>query len=170
MNAGSSDTGRDYAAKYCDIAFVNTNRGDFDSNKAMVESYRRHAREQYGRELQIWSTTYAVQGETEREARDFWHEYVNEKGDWAAATNLVDTMGLNSQGRPPELLEKMKAHFIGGWGGFPLIGTAEQVVDGLAMLSRLGLDGVVMSWPRYIDDMRTFQRVTLPLMKQVGLR
>ena len=56
MNAGSSGTGRDYAAKYCDIAFVNTNRGDFDSNKAMIESYRRHARDEYGRELQIWST------------------------------------------------------------------------------------------------------------------
>ena len=95
-----------------------------------------------------------MQGETEQEARDFWDEYVNEKGDWEAATNLVDTMGLNSQGRSPELLQTMKTHFIGGWGGYPLIGTAEQVVDGLAMLSRLGLDGVVMSWPRYIDDMR----------------
>jgi FMNH2-dependent dimethyl sulfone monooxygenase len=170
MNAGSSDTGRDYAAKYCDIAFVNTNRGDFDSNKALIESYRRHAREEYGRELQIWSTTYVVQGETEREARDFWHEYIHEKGDWEAATNLIDTMGLNSQGRSPELLEKMKTHFIGGWGGYPLVGTAAQVVDGLAMLSRLGLDGVVMSWPRYIEDMKTFQRTTLPLMKQAGLR
>ena len=54
-------------------------------------------------------------------------------------------MGLNSQGRSPDLLQKMKTHFIGGWGGYPLIGTKEQVVDGLAMLSKLGLDGVVMS-------------------------
>ena len=170
MNAGSSETGRDYAAKYCDIAFVNTNRGDFESNKALIESYRKHAREEYGRELQIWSTTYIVQGETEQEAKDYRDEYIHRKGDWEAATNLIETMGLNSQGRSPELLEKMKAHFIGGWGGYPLVGTKEQVVDGLAMLSRLGLDGVVVSWPRYIEDMRNFQRVTLPLIKQAGLR
>lgn len=170
MNAGSSDVGRDYAAKYCDIAFINTNRGDFESNKAQIESYRRHAREQYGRELQIWSTCYIVQGKTEQAAKAYFDEYVHQKGDWEAAANLVETMGLNSQGRPPELLQKMKMHFIGGWGGYPLIGTKEQVVDGLAMLSRLGLDGVVTSWPRYIEDMQTFQRETLPLLKQVGLR
>ena len=170
MNAGSSGIGRDYAAKYCDIAFVNTNRGEFASNKAMIESYREHARKEYGREIQIWSTCYIVQGETEQEAKDYWNEYIHEKGDWEAATNLVETMGLNSQGRSQELLRAMKTHFIGGWGGYPLVGTKEQVVDGLAMLSRIGLDGVVASWPRYIEDMRNFQRVTLPLIKQAGLR
>ena len=79
-------------------------------------------------------------------------------------------MGLNTQGRTPEALHAMKMHFIGGWGGFQLIGTKEQIVDGLGKLSALGLDGVVVSWPRYIDDMRTFQRETLPLLRQVGLR
>jgi alkanesulfonate monooxygenase SsuD/methylene tetrahydromethanopterin reductase-like flavin-dependent oxidoreductase (luciferase family) len=79
-------------------------------------------------------------------------------------------MGLNTVGRSPEMLQAMKMHFIGGWGGFPLVGTSEQVVDGLAKLSALGLDGVVVSWPRYIDDMRAFQRNTLPLLKQAGLR
>ena len=170
MNAGSSDTGREYAAKYCDVAFVNTNRGDFDSRKAMIDDYRRLAREEYGRELQIWSHAYIVQGETENEAKDYFDEYVHQKGDWEAATNLVETMGLNSRGRTPDQLRAMKMHFIGGWGGCPLIGTKEQIVDGLATMSRLGLDGVVVSWPRYIEDMRTFQRETLPLIKQAGLR
>jgi len=64
----------------------------------------------------------------------------------------------------------MKMHFIGGWGGFQLIGAKEQIVEGLGKLSALGLDGVVVSWPRYIDDMRTFQRETLPLLRQAGLR
>jgi alkanesulfonate monooxygenase SsuD/methylene tetrahydromethanopterin reductase-like flavin-dependent oxidoreductase (luciferase family) len=61
-------------------------------------------------------------------------------------------------------------HFIGGWGGAPLVGTSEQVVDAMARMSRLGLDGIVVSWPRYIEDMRVFQRDTLPLLKQAGLR
>jgi len=170
MNAGNSEKGRDYAIRYCDIAFVNLNRGELSVSKAVIADYRKRAREEFGRELQIWSHAYIVQGETEVEARDYFDEYVNMKGDWEAASNLVETMGLNTAGRTPEMLRAMKMHFIGGWGGFALIGTKEQVVDGLAKLSAIGLDGVVVSWPRYIADMRTFQRETSPLLKQAGLR
>lgn len=169
MNAGSSETGRHYAAKYCDVAFVNINRSDIDASKAVIASYRKLAREEYGRELQVWAHGYVVQGETEREAKDYFDEYVHRKGDWVAATNLVETMGLNTP-RPPELLKALKMHFIGGWGGYPLIGSREQIVDGFAKLSEIGLDGVVVSWPRYIDDMRWFQREIHPLMQQAGLR
>jgi alkanesulfonate monooxygenase SsuD/methylene tetrahydromethanopterin reductase-like flavin-dependent oxidoreductase (luciferase family) len=170
MNAGNSEKGRDYAIRYCDVAFVNLNRGDLSVSKAVIADYRSRAREEFGRELQVWSHAYIVQGETEAEAKAYFDEYVNQKGDWEAATNLVETMGLNTLGRSPEMLRAMKMHFIGGWGGFALIGTKEQIVDGLARLSALGLDGVVVSWPRYIEDMRQFQRTTLPLLKQAGLR
>ena len=134
-----------------------------------VRLARKLAREEYGRELQIWGHGYVVQGETEREAKDYFDEYVHRKGDWVAATNLVETMGLNTP-RPPELLKALKMHFIGGWGGHPLIGNREQIVDGFVKLSEIGLDGVVVSWPRYIDDMRWFQREIHPLMQQAGLR
>jgi alkanesulfonate monooxygenase SsuD/methylene tetrahydromethanopterin reductase-like flavin-dependent oxidoreductase (luciferase family) len=170
MNAGNSEKGRDYAIRYCDVAFVNLNRGDLSLSQAVIADYRKRARDEYGRELQVWSHAYVVQGETEAEAKAYFDEYVHQKGDWEAASNLVETMGLNTVGRSPEMLQAMKMHFIGGWGGFPLVGTSEQVVDGLAKLSALGLDGVVVSWPRYIDDMRAFQRNTLPLLKQAGLR
>jgi dimethylsulfone monooxygenase len=170
MNAGNSEKGRDYAIRYCDIAFVNLNRGDLSVSKAVIADYRKRAREEFGRELQVWSHAYIVQGGTEAAAKAYFEEYVNQKGDWQAATNLVETMGLNTSGLPPERLRAMKTHFIGGWGGFPLVGTKEQIVEGLAKLSAIGLDGLAVSWARYIDDMRTFQRETLPLLKQVGLR
>ena len=64
----------------------------------------------------------------------------------------------------------LKMHFIAGWGGFPLIGNREQIVEGFGKLSQIGLDGVVVSWPRYIDDLRWFQREIHPLLQQAGLR
>ncbi len=70
-----------------------------------------------------------VQGQTEKEARDFYRYYVHEKGDWQAATNLVDTMGLTTGILNPDALKAIKEHFIAGWGGYPLIGTPEQIVD-----------------------------------------
>ena len=54
-------------------------------------------------------------------------------------------------------MEHLKEFFIAGWGGYPLIGTKEQIVDGLEKLSAMGLDGVLLSWPRYEERMREFK-------------
>src|SRR5579864_7108276 len=170
MNAGGSKKGQHFAAKYCDVAFLVFDPRDFESAKRQVESYRTLAREEYGREIQVWTASYAVQGETEKEAKDYFDYYVHQKGDWVAATNLVETLGINAQTLPAETLREMKIHFMAGWGGYPLIGTSEQVVEGLETLSKMGFDGALISWPRYIEDMRWFQKNTLPLVQQAGLR
>jgi alkanesulfonate monooxygenase SsuD/methylene tetrahydromethanopterin reductase-like flavin-dependent oxidoreductase (luciferase family) len=170
MNAGGSEKGRHFAAKYCDMVYVVFGTHDFDECKQKVEAYRSLAREEYGREIQVWSYAYLVQGETEKEAKDYYDYYVNQKGDWEAASNLVNTMGLNAKTLPPHVLQAMKADFIAGWGGYPLIGTKEQIVDGLTTMSKMGLDGTLLNWPRYIDDMRYFQKNIYPLVQQTGLR
>jgi len=64
----------------------------------------------------------------------------------------------------------MKERFIAGWSGYPLIGTREQIVDGLKKMSDMGLDGVLLSWPRYIEGMKGFMHQTYPLLVQAGLR
>ncbi len=120
--------------------------------------YRNLARKEYGRELQVWSYAYVVQGETEKEAQAYFDYYVNQKGDWEAATNLVDTMIANAKTLPPAVLAEMKKHFIAGWGGYPIVGTPEQIVDSLVTLSKIGLNGTLLNFPRYIDDMRRFQK------------
>ena len=170
MNAGGSPRGREWAARYADVAFVNMDSHDLDACKARVDAYRAIARE-HGREIQVWTNTYVVQGETEKEAKDFLRYYVDEKGDWEAAENLVSTMGLNALTFPPEVMQDMKRHFIGGWAGYPIVGTREQVVDTMLTLSRkVGLDGILLSWARYEDGMREFKEKTLPLVQQAGLR
>jgi FMNH2-dependent dimethyl sulfone monooxygenase len=170
MNAGGSETGRHYAAKYCDVAFVVFSTHDKDEMRKQVAAYRELARNEYGREIKVWGYAYLVQGETEKEARDFYNYYVHEKGDWVAASNLLDTLGLNAQTLPPEAFSWIKEHFVAGWGGYPLIGTKEQIVDGLKDLSDIGLDGTLLSWARYEEGMQEFQEVTYPLVVQAGLR
>ena len=64
----------------------------------------------------------------------------------------------------------MQEAFIQGWGGLPVVGTKEQIVDTLVTLSRSGLDGVLLAWPRYEEGMREFREVTYPLVQQAGLR
>ena len=143
---------------------------DMEENRAQVEAYRRLAREEYGRELKVWSLAYIVQRPTEAEAHAFYHHYVNELGDWDAAENVIATMGLNAKSIPPEHMQAMKERFIAGWSGYPLIGTPERVVDGLRALSGIGLDGVLLSWPCYEAEMTAFRDITYPMVKQAGLR
>lgn len=51
-----------------------------------------------------------------------------------------------------------------------MVGTREQVVDTLANLSRAGLDGVLVAFPRYEEGLRDFCDKTYPLLQQAGLR
>jgi hypothetical protein len=37
-------------------------------------------------------------------------------------------------------------------------------------LSKVGIDGALLSWPLYEEGMLAFQKDTLPLLKQAGLR
>lgn len=170
MNAGGSERGRRFAAQHCDVVYTVLTSTDFDDCKAHVKAYRDMARKEFGRDLKVWSLAYIVQGETETAAKAFYDDYVNVKGDWVAATNVIDTMGINAKTIPPDRLQAMKERFIAGWSGYPLIGTKEQIVDGLQKLSDMGLDGVLLSWPQYEDGMREFQRITYPLLAQAGLR
>lgn len=170
MSAGASPRGRHFAAKYADVAFTNLEAHDPETLRSRVDSYRKLAREEYGREVQVWTNSYIFQGDTEAEAKRFYHYCVHEKGDWAGVQNLVDIMGINSLSIPAATLQVLKEHFIAGWGGYPLIGTKEQIVDGLMTLADAGFDGTLLSWPRYLEDMRQFQAETLPLVRQAGLR
>jgi alkanesulfonate monooxygenase SsuD/methylene tetrahydromethanopterin reductase-like flavin-dependent oxidoreductase (luciferase family) len=170
MNAGGSEKGQHFAAKYCDMVYVVFGNHDFADCKGKVDAYRNLARKEYGRDIQVWSYAYVVQGETEKEAQDYFDYYVNQHGDWEAATNWVNTMIANAKTLPKEVLAEMKKHFIAGWGGYPIIGTPEQIVEGLETMSKIGLDGTLLNFPRYIDDMRRFQTQVYPLVQQAGLR
>jgi len=170
MNAGGSEKGQHFAAKYCDMVYVVFGSHNFDDCKAKVDAYRNLARNEYGREIQVWSYAYVVQGDTEKEAQDYFDYYVHQKGDWDAATNLVETMIANAKTLPKDVLAEMKKHFIAGWGGYPIVGTPEQIVDALITMSKMGLDGTLLNWPRYIDDQRWFQKRVYPLVQQAGLR
>ena len=44
----------------------------------------------------------------------------------------------------PKTLEGHKAHFIAGHGGYPLVGTATQIVDELGKLADIGVDGCLV--------------------------
>jgi alkanesulfonate monooxygenase SsuD/methylene tetrahydromethanopterin reductase-like flavin-dependent oxidoreductase (luciferase family) len=171
MNAGASELGRHYAVKNCDLVFTVIRTGGLEECTRHVQAYHELARE-YGRDIKVWTLVNIVQDETEKEARDFYNYYVHQQGDWAAAKNMVEIFSLEANKRnvPPERMRPLQEAFIQGWGGLPVVGTREQVVDTLATLSKAGLDGLLVAFPRYEEGMRDFRDKTYALLKQAGLR
>ena len=97
MNAGSSGKGQHFAAKYADMAFITMDADDLEKSEAHIDSYRRLAREEYGREMQVWCNAYVVQRETQKEAEDYLQHYVVEKGDDEAVETLLRVQGQQMQ-------------------------------------------------------------------------
>jgi alkanesulfonate monooxygenase SsuD/methylene tetrahydromethanopterin reductase-like flavin-dependent oxidoreductase (luciferase family) len=170
MNAGSSGKGRDFAAKYADMAFIHLNPADPEGTKAHIETYRRLAREEYGREIQIWANGYVSQRETQKEAEDYLNYYVVERGDDPAVDNILAVQGQQMQRLQKEQREQLRFNLKAGWGGIPLVGTADRIVDELLKVSRIGVDGMLLSWVDYIDGLERWQRDVAPRLEQAGLR
>jgi FMNH2-dependent dimethyl sulfone monooxygenase len=170
MNAGGSPVGQRFAAKEADIAFVSIEKHDAETVKSRVDALRRLAHDEFKRPVQVWNSSYVVCRPTEKEAKDYLNYYVNEKGDWEAVENLVRIFGMQSLALPSHVLEEFKFHFIAGWSGFPLVGTPEQIVDKLLMLSRNGLDGTALSFVNYQEELPRFIADVVPLMEQAALR
>ena len=131
---------------------------------------RKLAREEYGRDLQIWTFAYVVQRDTEAEARDYLHHYAVECGDDRALDGWMRLQGMHTKLMPPAVLEAMRFRFKAGNGGFELVGTADQITDRLAMLSSAGIDGVLLGWVDFEDGIKRWNKSVMPNLVQAGLR
>jgi alkanesulfonate monooxygenase SsuD/methylene tetrahydromethanopterin reductase-like flavin-dependent oxidoreductase (luciferase family) len=152
------------------MGFVLLQQHDYEGARRQVDHLKGLARDEFGRDIGVWASAYVVCRPTEKEARDFLNWYVVEMGDDIAVDNIARVLGIQSGVLPPEAMEAFKFHFKAGWGGYPLVGTPEQITDELATLEKVGLDGVLLSWLNYQEEGPAFVREVLPLMEQAGLR
>jgi len=169
MNAGSSEAGHAFSARHADMNFAMLRQKDADSDRAQIAQLKTMAAD-LGRTSQCWIHVYVVCRETEKEARDYLHHYVVEKGDDQAVNNMIDIFGAQSATLSDDVLEAFKFHFKAGFGGYPLVGTPEQIVAGIERLSAMGVDGMLISWVDYMNECRQWIDRVLPLMEQAGLR
>jgi FMNH2-dependent dimethyl sulfone monooxygenase len=170
MNAGRSGTGNRFAAKYSDMVFTSFHEIGHEGAGAAVAAFRKLAREEFGREIQVWSTAFVICRPTEKEAKDTLRYVVDEMGDWEAIDNLARIMRFDNTNVSPEEFRKRKARLMTGYGSYPLIGTPEQIASTLVQLATDGLDGLVLSWVNYHQELRQFIAEVMPLLEQAGIR
>jgi dimethylsulfone monooxygenase len=165
VNAGVSPSGIDFSARDCDFNFLTIET--LESGRALVREIKEKARS-YGREIGVMSFGMMVCRETEREAHDTYRQIV-EQGDWKAAQNIVRIFGLESQSMR-EVVRQYQERFIAGWGGYPIVGTPDQVVDELAKISAAGIEGIILGFLDYNEELKHFDSSVMPRLKQAGLR
>jgi FMNH2-dependent dimethyl sulfone monooxygenase len=168
ISAGMSPKGLDFAITRADYCFVGSDTFDL-LEETITRSRAQAAR--LNRELNALTFLTVVVKDTEKEAKRYFEWYVDEHGDFETARRLVSNIVKGgAQSLPTEVVMKQARAFVAGWGALPLVGTAEQVADMLARLSKLGLAGVTMGWLDYTEGIGRFNAEVMPLLRQLGLR
>ena len=170
MNAAQSPVGIRFSAKNSQIGLIGLRGNSLADWTPQVEAYKKMAREEFGRDIQIWTNASAVLSNTTKEAEDFLHYYSEEFVDAECLDSIMDTISVenNVPNDSPQLAFMRKRMATGA--GYPLVGDAQKIAGDLKEMSRAGVDGVIMTWLDYIDGVKRFARDVLPLLEESGLR
>ncbi len=170
MNAGGSDRGMRFACQHADLCFVILTGDDPAGWRHQIDVYKRTAREQFGRTVQVWTYAPCIQRASQQEAEDYLHHYAVVMED----TDSVDawSAGLAAQTKivDPCQIAAFRKRFAAGAGGTILVGTALRIADRLTAMSGSGLDGVLLTWVDFVDGIARFTDGVLPLLERRGLR
>ncbi|WP_199434224.1 LLM class flavin-dependent oxidoreductase [Qaidamihabitans albus] len=170
MNAGGSSRGMRFAAEHADLCFVIVHSDDENEIRDQIQGYKQMAREEFGREVRVWTHTVVVQRETQAEADAYFRRFSVEYEDAESVDAWMRLQGANTELMSPEVMQAMRQRFAAGAGGFPLVGTADTIADRLETLSRAGIEGALLTWVDYDTGIADFTRDVLPLLEKSGLR
>ena len=107
---------------------------------------------------------------TEAEARDYVCYIVDENADWVATDNLIRLQLAHALSFPHDLLQMIRHTMALGHGGFPLVGTPDQVAAGIISLRETGFAGTSLSFVDYLKEFPYFAEEVLPRLAHAGIR
>jgi alkanesulfonate monooxygenase SsuD/methylene tetrahydromethanopterin reductase-like flavin-dependent oxidoreductase (luciferase family) len=167
MNAGSSEAGRRFAARNCDVLF--TVFLDEDRARQAVRDIHRLAAD-YGRQVQVFTSTHVVCRPTQQEAEDYYRHYAVENADEAAVDRLMELQGLHAQTYPPDVFAHYRTRFAGGHGSYPIVGDPDHVAAEYARIAGAGFAGATMAMVNYVENLPFFAAEVLPRLQEMGVR
>lgn len=167
INAAGSAQGRDFAVRNADFLFTPA----IDLARSIGEIAQLHqAADAIGRKVDVMTFSHVVCRPTEREAKDYVAYFTGDAIDHAAVDNLVRLQFAHAQSFPHDLLALIRDRMAMGHGGMPLIGTPEQVAEGIIALHKAGFGGSTLSFVDYAEEFPYFRDTVLPLLEQAGFR
>jgi dimethylsulfone monooxygenase len=166
INAGNSPAGLDFSARNVDINFAAAH--SLEEARTYSARVRDLARTEYRRSLSVMMSAFVICRDTEAEARQV-QAHILEKGDYAGARNLATTLGLQSSSFDSQVSAGLDP-FVLSFGAYTIVGNPEQVAEQLVELSRAGMDGVILAFLDYYEELTYFDEHVMPLLRQAGVR
>lgn len=167
INAAGSPQGRGFATDNADFLF--TPAIDLSRSKGEIAELKEQARAK-GRAVKVLTFSHVICRPTEAEAKAFLDYTAVENADHAAVDNLVRLQFAHAHSFPHDLLAQIKHLFAMGHGGFPLVGTPEQVAEGILKLREAGFSGTTLSFVDYVKEFPFFRDEVLPRLEAAGIR
>lgn len=166
INAGNSPAGLDFSARNVDINFAAVD--SVEKAREYATRARELAFKEYQRELSVMMSAFIICRDTEKEAQQV-KQQILDHGDYVGARNLAEVLGVQSSSFNDQVHSGLDP-FVLSFGAFPIIGNPEQVADKLIQLSNAGMDGVVMAFLDYNEELAYFDEKVMPLLRQAGVR
>jgi alkanesulfonate monooxygenase SsuD/methylene tetrahydromethanopterin reductase-like flavin-dependent oxidoreductase (luciferase family) len=167
LNAGNSPSGIEFSARNVDFNFASLDT--LENIKAYVDKVKSKARDDYQRDIHVMTYGLVVCRDTEEEAKRAFQQVVDE-GDWGAAGNVIKIAGSGASQSFDHAVKEMQERFIAGWGGYPIVGTPEQVTEELGRLNEAGMEGMIFGLIDYNEELKYFGENVMPLLEEAGLR
>lgn len=170
MNAASSGTGLAFATRIADMCFVQLLANDPHQWREQVNAYKDTARDNHGREIQVWTMVTIVQRDTQAEAEAYLHHYAVDHADEETVDAFVGTISANSKNLSHPDMTDRRLRAAAGAGGTLVVGDAKHITEQMQSLSDSGIDGLLISWVNFEDGLTRLVAEVLPLLEALGLR
>ena len=123
-----------------------------------------------GRDVGIYTTAFVVCRPTRREAEEFYHWYAVENADEGAVETMLRGRGYLARGLAPDVIARLRQRMAGGNGGYPIIGSPDDVAAEMQKLNALGIDGIALGFVNGLKYLPYVRDEVLPRLTKLGLR
>lgn len=170
-NAGSSATGKEFTAKYCDWYF--TGAATLEQVKAEIADVRARAAK-YGRTVRFLTYVFVLCRASEAQVQKEVEE-IYAHADYEGARELAEALIKQTLGTATSILgqgpsEEMLRGAVLGVGSCKLLGTPKQVAHGLAELQAAGVDAVGLTFRHVEEELADFIDAVVPWLERMDVR
>jgi alkanesulfonate monooxygenase SsuD/methylene tetrahydromethanopterin reductase-like flavin-dependent oxidoreductase (luciferase family) len=170
MNAGSSQAGRTFGARYCDVLFRHCRTLELGATEVRETTAEARA---LGRDVGVFTPGFVMCRPTQREAEEYRHYVVDENADWDAIDYHMSMSMRNNHSlkeASAEEIASVRKRYAAGHGGYPMVGDPDFVAGEMAKMSAAGFAGFAFSFVNYNDEFPFFRDEVLPRLERLGLR
>ena len=168
LSAAFSPPGRVFALKNCDILV--TMFSDLIALKHQVASIKRKSRMK-NKKFEVFALCHIVCKKTDKQAIEYYDDYSKHKIDKVAVSNFSTIIAKNPKNKILKSIQKNNLQkMAGGIGSYPIIGSPKKVISELDKIKNAGIDGVMVSFLNYKDEIKFFTQKVLNVINKQYLK